>query len=618
MSLQVWLPLNNNLNNQGLTDWNPSIQNNTTATYVNGKIGKALNTGGIIMPANIASQVLNNSEFSYACWLYVNGATDSTTERAMIFGNNSPRRFSMFQYPSANDFHWSWYDMKNGTDTFLCGSALYDVLPSNQWTHIAVTYKNPNGKIYINGELKTTFTGNYTGGDFNYDTQLIHNSPYHYLNDVRLYDHALSPKEVKQISQGLILHYKLSGIGGENIMPNSKTMSLGSANASTGTWRLAGSNSMTRTRVAIDNSPIGSCYGFQNVGIQTPNDGSCYGIDNFPFEANTEYTISMWARIVSGTEGYAGFAIAGATFGDGSYSKFEKNYYVTSLSSEGKWIKCWLNFTTNSNTNRNIYIGVTTGDTDVTTQMCGIKIEKGTIVTPWIPNSSDVEYEMLGLNDGIEYDCSGFGYNGTKTNITINEDTPRYLISSYFEDGSKIQTNFNIPIGTGDFTVSVWVKMPLSTSKTYQPIFTTKGTGAASKGFGLYYNHNQNKFLWSTADGSSATEIWMSETISIYDTWTHVVMVRNSNDAKKGYFYINGIRKELTGVPVIRNIDGHTGNLCIGSMPSDHNPYRYIGALSDFRIYTTALSSDDILTLYNTAATIDNQGNLFTYEVVEG
>ena len=102
----------------------------------------------------------------------------------------------------------------------------------------------------------------------------------------------------------------VSGIEvGENLMPNSLQMQLGSANASTGTWRLAGSNTMTRSRVQIDDIT----YGFQNVGTQTANDGSCYGIDSFPMVGNTKYTISFDARLTDGTEGYAGFAIYSCT-----------------------------------------------------------------------------------------------------------------------------------------------------------------------------------------------------------------------------------------------------------------------------------------------------------------
>jgi len=43
------------------------------------------------------------------------------------------------------------------------------------------------------------------------------------MNDIRIYDTALSPREVKEISKGLVLHYPLSMPGGENLLKNSLT-----------------------------------------------------------------------------------------------------------------------------------------------------------------------------------------------------------------------------------------------------------------------------------------------------------------------------------------------------------------------------------------------------------
>lgn len=235
----------------------------------------------------------------------------------------------------------------------------------NEWVHIAFIKSGNELKIYKNGILNTTvtFSGNapsYSDGSglgigcFYYSGGRIY--PYYgKISDFRVYATALSADDIKELynkpisisnhgslfTQGEFIEnngnnfgknglVKFNGAPNPNLMPNSYIMQLGTANPSTGTWRLAGSTSMTKERVLIENG----MYGFQNAGVQTPNDGSCYGMDKFPLKANTDYTISMNARIVEGNEGYAGFNIYNATYGNGSHTKIDKNYYVTPLSKE--------------------------------------------------------------------------------------------------------------------------------------------------------------------------------------------------------------------------------------------------------------------------------------------
>lgn len=217
MSLVAWYPLNGDYKNY--TAENMELTQTSTPSYENGKIGRALNLGGFIWTAEQTAKILNNKEVSIALWIYVNADEGSTTNRAMIFGSGGTtppnnRRFSLFQYPNCNSLHWSWQN-GNSSNTFTDG-ILNGVLPSYKWTHICVTYKNPIGKIYINGELKKTFNGVYNSESFEYETQVIHNSSYHYLNDYRFYNHCLSDAEVKEISKGLVLHYTMDKVYEEN------------------------------------------------------------------------------------------------------------------------------------------------------------------------------------------------------------------------------------------------------------------------------------------------------------------------------------------------------------------------------------------------------------------
>lgn len=174
---------------------------------------------------------------------------------------------------------------------------------------------------------------------------------------------------------------------------------------------------------------------------------------------------------------------------------------------------------------------------------------------------------------------------------TINNSGKLGKCYSFSGSSQYIDTGFKESISTGDFTISAWVKLTSDTTKTYQPIISNKTTAANSVGFAIYFNHNQNKFLWSTADGTNATEIWTTDTFAnVYNTWTHVVMVRNSSDPKIGYFYINGERQDLASVPPVRNITNATYNMIIGDIATHNNAaYLWTGDICDVRIYDEAI-----------------------------
>ena len=62
MALRVWLPLNGNLNNQGLSS--AKVEAVTTASFSDGKIGQSLSGGKIKIPAEYIGDIFNNEHMS--------------------------------------------------------------------------------------------------------------------------------------------------------------------------------------------------------------------------------------------------------------------------------------------------------------------------------------------------------------------------------------------------------------------------------------------------------------------------------------------------------------------------------------------------------------------------
>ena len=194
-------------------------------------------------------------------------------------------------------------------------------------------------------------------------------------------------------------------IGGRNLLRNSGKMLIGTSNYATGTWRKAGSSTMTRSNVEITDPPK-SCQGvtgaYQAVGAHPSSkaDAECIGIDNFPYfdsSVGSDIIMSGWARVVGGGDNcYFGFSGYQLNLLNGTVLN---NYWCTKLDSTGEWTRVVIHGKTKAKVGA-VYCGFITGDKSVTVQACGLKFEKGNLATDWTPapedsiSKVDVEYYL--------------------------------------------------------------------------------------------------------------------------------------------------------------------------------------------------------------------------------
>lgn len=219
MALQVWLPLNGNVNNQGLSDLTFSVSSTTTIND-NGKIGKcyennSFTTGGLSSDKTI-DLGQNQSMF---CWFKINSLiASSLLGGGLVTQHNHTLNQGMgitIRYVSATTGYLS---VSTGNGTSRTYNTYYGetLLQAGTWYHGGYTYDGATIRLYVNGSLD----GEFERSDMKIVPDNIQiyrwslpTTSYSFngcLNDVRIYDNVLSPREIKEISKGKILHYTLS------------------------------------------------------------------------------------------------------------------------------------------------------------------------------------------------------------------------------------------------------------------------------------------------------------------------------------------------------------------------------------------------------------------------
>ena len=614
--LCLWLPFTDGvIKNQGLI--NDEFITSIDPTFSNdGKLGKCLEQGQFDMSATMTSKILNNQALTICFWIYVNAEEGS--KGGTIFGNINTnvefnnRKFSLFQYPTCNDLHLSW--MNDTAKAFMMTPIYKGVLPSYQWTHVTITYHNPTMTVYINGIKKYTYSGVSNSSSFEYQTRVVWQNAYRKLNDFRIYNECLSPRQVKEISKGLVCHYLLGEvdgkIGGRNLIKNGK------GNEKAGFFK----NFPTVTD-EYGEFTLKSKKTYATISLY---DGFVYGCRDYP--VGEKYTWSYdimytaWNFPTGSNRGefWMGQRYTNAPSGETATGAWRgvTRHILPVVGQNGCELNKWYHVKqtvtipqqASSNVGQQNYISFYNSNANVeasfTARLKNVKLEKSSTATPWTSAPED----DASFYDNIIYDTSGYENNGSVTDSTCptwSSDTPRYK-GSYVFNGNNQYLKFQNPITSSstDFTISCWVKFDdITGNSTICTMRTAIGNGIA-----LFKIGNKIRF----DDNGQCT--FSDYTISANE-WIHVVVTRSSSCKK---LYVNGILKQTVNTVGDMKLISNVGTIGASSQGGDGISNYLNGQLSDFRIYATALSDSNILELYQSSASVDNNGNLMLAgEVIE-
>ena len=613
MSLQVWLPLNGDLHNQGLSE--AVFSSNRVTIDTNGKIGKCYNfTSGSFL-----SSTLNLSSigpWSACAWIYP--TSDASSGHQYIIGLNTS---------TAGDFLFSLCLYQNKIAVRFKGTTyqVTDTYNQNTWYHACFTYDGISLKIYINGILNRTIASTVQpvaatnlyigkrGGDTGYYSGK--------LNDVRIYDHCLSDKEVEEISKGLVLHYKLdgNGKGNDNILLNTY---FDNKYTQTSGW------DTTKNGTLLANS-----WGGYNPGVS--NQATVYHAHLKEFEGQYVYEYiktanETWLGISQG--GLQTKLIAGQT-----YTFSWEEYHVDGTNRVGTGLYYYKTGATSANFHLGIqqasnitrtigqwqkysYTFIAPSDADYskniiwyiyghynnngTFYMRHPKLELGDSATTWTPNPNDSIYSLY--NDNIIYDSSGYNNNGEQSNITIITPSPRYSVATNFNGSmSRIEAE---PLSIATKTISAWLKWDtIPAGSPYSIPIHDKQSGLA---IGVF--QNGAALISYVGSGAGGIGSCVSTSLTI-NTWYHIVVIKTSDTTRD--VYINGIK----ATPASNNWwGGDLNKLELGCRHINGAYSGYFnGQIVDFRAYATALTPEQVKELYNTSMTIDNNGNIHARELVE-
>lgn len=605
MSLVAWFPLNGNLNNYGCSGITGTLTG--SSSYTDGKVTKQCFSTNGSQRLTIPLEKIP-SEFSIAFWVKPN--TPGAWNSLFGFGNNAGTcRVEV----STSSLH---YFFGSSTSIVANNTSLFN-MENDVWYHFSMTADGTNVKFYLNGELKKTvnqINSMETAMGTDKNIYLFGYGDFYKgnFNDVRIYNHCLSQKEIHEISKGLVVHYKLDS-----------EYQTGNLNFYTGE-ETKGKASGYFTITALTNE---TGYNFKKTYTGT---GSSMWVNcmysSFSYtnlKNNTKYIASMKVRVNKCTSGNlaARLCVAGNTpfssaevvntskVGNGwieyvfggivvdGMTVSSKTWYVTKEAADAvgstNLIKLNIEFKNNGwATKDQVY--------DYDFDIKDVQIIEADEFPGYIDNTFASDYVV---------DNSGFLNNAQIVNsLKISSNSPVYdKAIDFAQQGYLKRSDFNLK--TEKFTISFWVNPKAANAQHF--LFGTFDSWT-NNGIGFYRDSGKN--FWSMilrTNGSSNYTSFGGHAVTL-NTWNHFVITYDGSNIK--VYVNNSLLKTQACTGYIDNPVLYLGNSTYKSTPATETEDCM---MSDFRLYSTALTDADVEELYTVGASIDKTGNTFTNQFVE-
>ncbi len=581
--------------------------------------------------------------FTWSAWI----KTNSTSNNLPIFtkgtGNDSYAMNLSFGFLNIN-----LRDSSNlGPNNFNATTNLRD----NEWHHVVATYDQTTGKthLYTDGEFQIE-ESNITSGVFGDGTEPLYigrdNAGTNFweddLDEVRIYNRALSPAEVKALYEwapGPVAHWKLDD--------NTSTSAVDSSG-----------NQLT---ASFTNNPewiqgkLGAALQFSGANYATV-------ADTAELDVRNDITIALWVRpsLLNST--------AQLIMGKGIFSANANRQYGIRLNSTNRWqgflysgssvysveatgftpsagrwdhvtlvreqatglLKIYINGLLLNTT------GGATGDLNDTSYAFAIGREgestgnyfSGSVDDVQIYNYALTQKQIVNVMNGRDvntpavgspvghpalhmsfdegygttaFDKSQYGNNGTLTNMASPATATsgwtnlgKFRKALVFDGSNDYVQLSSAPLQNSSthYSVSAWFKTDSPGSDSI--IFSERSSSNENSILAqLYTTGNKIAFITRNDSGGNSA-LAISTTTLQSDTWYHVVGVRSGNTV---YIYLDGMREGFDN-DAGGTITSNTYEIGRYTAAGSSSGY-WDGLIDELKIYNYALSEDEVLLDYN-------------------